>query len=110
MNWFLGHSAGLNFWISFAQFVLGLAIGFAAKPDLVTTGKSGEWAFGFWTSQWLFFALLYLVIVRYPNQESLLLTIIDIQSLAVLACAATLLLGEPAKISRTLLIVGILWS
>src|SRR5947209_7794344 len=109
MNWLLTHSLSLNFGISAAQLILGIAIGFVGKPALVRRGSFGEWTFGLWTSQWLFFLLIYLVLLRYPTQETLLLVFVDTQSAVVLACAAILLLGEPLKLKRTLLILGLLW-
>jgi hypothetical protein len=110
MSWFLEHAAGLNFGVSLAHFLIGLVIGFRLKPDLVKKGRFGEWAFGLWTSQWLFFSVMYLVIVRYPTQEALLLSLIDLQSLAVLGCAAMLLLGEPVKLGRAFIILGVMFS
>jgi|GEM_PF-5248143 len=109
MTWLLAHSLSLNFWISGAQLLLGVAIGFVGKPALVRKGSFGEWAFGLWTSQWLFFLLIYLVLLRYPSHEILLLAFVDTQSIVVLASAAILLLGEPLKLRRTLIILGLLW-
>jgi len=108
VSWLLTHATGLNLGISAAQFAVGVAIGFWGKPELLTKGKSAEWAFGFWTSQWLVFSVTYLVIIKYPTHEAGLLLLLDVQSLLVLASASTLMLGEPLKLARTLLILAIL--
>jgi hypothetical protein len=108
VSWLLTHATGLNLGISIAQFFLGIAIGLWVRPELLTKGKSAEWAFGFWTSQWFIFSVTYLVIWRYPTHEALLLLLLDIQSLLILATASTLLLGEPLKLGRALIILGIL--
>ena len=48
------------------------------------------------------------MLIRFPGKQGLLLSIIDLQSLAILACAATLLLGEPLKLTETFIILGIM--
>lgn len=108
MGWLLSHATGLNLGISITQFGIGIAIGFWWKPELLTKGKSAEWAFGFWTMQWFVFAATYLVILRYPSHEGILLLLLDVQSLLILASASTLLLGEPLKLARILIILGLL--
>jgi hypothetical protein len=108
MRWLLAHATGLNLGVSIAQFFLGIVIGFWVKPDLVRKGKSGEWTFGLWTSQWFIFSVTYLVIWRYPTHEALLLFLLDVQSLLILAAASTMLLGESFRIARTLITLGIL--
>jgi hypothetical protein len=107
VGWLLQNSTGLNLGISVAQLLLGIAIGLWAKPDLVAKGRFGELAFGFWTTQWLIFTAMYLLVIRYPTQESLLLVLVDVQSLLVLACAWTLLVGDAFKLVRTLILLVI---
>lgn len=107
MAWFLSHSLELNLGVCIAQMLLGAGLGLLSGPDLALR-RFGQWAFGFWTSQWLFATLAYIVLVRYPSHQVLFLSLIDVQNLVVLASGATLLLAEPMKIARTLLILGVL--
>src|SRR5216683_940882 len=108
VKWLLEHAAALNFGVSVAQFASGLIIGFGLKPELVRKGKFGEWTFGLWTTQWVFFSFIYVVLLRYPYQRALLLFLLDIQSLLVLASAAIFMLAEPLRIGRTLITIAVL--